>query len=241
MNAPLVFEFSDHEQASLAAAEHVLKLATTRSDEWFNLAVSGGSTPTRLFELLAGMDDFPWPAVRLFWVDERCVVSDHADSNFATCKRVLIEHTPLTKQQIFRMHGELGAEAGAMEYERQMRQVFGENGDMPQFDCILLGIGGDGHTASLFPGHPALEEQSAWVVPVTSAAGNPSVDRISLSLPVLNAAKNVLFLVTGTSKQEMVRRLVTEKDTSLPAGRVRAQSRVWILDQAAAGNEKRPE
>ena len=196
-----------------AAAKRFLALAPR------TVALAGGSTPRRLYERLAGCA-YPWPDTELFFSDERCVPPDHQDSNFRMADEALLSEVPAN---VHRMRGEACDAAG---YEEELSEVFGPG--VPSFDLMLLGLGEDGHTASLFPGDPALEEQERLVLRVQ----RPDHARLTLTLPVLSAAKTVVFLVSGTSKRQALRQLVDGEE--IPAARVRAESVIIVADEAAA-------
>ena len=198
---------------AVAAAERFLALRPR------TVALAGGSTPRRLYQRLAGCA-FPWPETEVFFGDERCVPPDHPDSNYGMASEALLSKVPA---RVHRMRGE---SCDAAAYEEELRQVFGRG--VPQFDLVLLGLGEDGHTASLFPGDPALEEEERRVVRVQ----RPDRARLTLTLPVLSAAKVALFLVAGASKREALRRLLGGEE--IPAARVRARRVVIVADEAAA-------
>ena len=164
----------------------------------FAVALSGGSTPKRMFEQLAKMV-MDWKHIHLFWVDERCVPPDHPDSNYGMTAEALLNHIEIPGENIHRIHGEQPPEPAALIYEKELRHFFGEQ--LPVFDLILLGLGSDGHTASLFPGSPALQEKKRWAVEVKhDAPPPPLVDRVTLTIPVLKEAREVIFLVSGNRK-----------------------------------------
>lgn len=195
-----------------AAAEHVVARQPR------TVALAGGSTPRALYEHLADCD-LPWPEMEVFFTDERCVPPGDQDSNFRMANEALLSKVPVS---VHRMPGEL-CDAGS--YETEMRDVFGAT---PAFDLVLLGLGADGHTASLFPGDTALEEDQRWVV----AVRRPDHQRLTLTLPVLSAARLALFIVTGPMKREALRRLLAGEDS--PAARVHAGEVLIIADKAAA-------
>ncbi len=183
------------------------------------VALAGGSTPRRLYQRLAA-SAFPWPDTEVFFGDERCVPPDHPDSNFRMASESLLSKV---SARVHRMPGET-CDAGA--YESELTRVFGAA--VPEFDLVLLGLGEDGHTASLFPGDPALEEKERRVVRVQ----RPDHPRLTLTLPVLAAAKVALFLVSGEAKREPLRRLLNGED--IPAARVEARRVVIVADEAAS-------
>lgn len=212
----------------------------------FTIALAGGSTPALLYELLASPEHrgrFDWRHTHVFFGDERCVSPDHEWSNYGMVRRTLLDYVPVPEAHVHRIAGELAPEAAAAGYAAAMREVFAPTADaVPRFDLILLGMGDDAHTASLFPGMPALSEREAWAVGTdVPAYVRPQVARVTLTFPVLNAAAEVLFLVTGQAKAEPVRRVLhdVQPDATaavLPAARVRPQDGLltWLLDEAAA-------
>jgi len=206
--------------ASAAAAE--------RASRPFVLGLSGGRTPQRLYELLAE-SPIDWSRARLFFCDERCVPPDDPASNYRLVHDALLSRVR-GEIHVLRMRGEAEAEGAAREYETALERL----GDP---DVVLLGVGADGHTASLFPGSRALEEPSRLVVPALAPAGVTPRGRLTLTLPALARARRALFLVSGASKQEILARLRADSAESrrLPAARVRARESVaWLADRAAA-------
>jgi 6-phosphogluconolactonase len=204
----------------------------------FVVALSGGTTPRKFYRLLGSppyREKVDWDRVHLFWVDERCVPKEDEASNFKLVFDTVLSAVPIPEKNIHPMRTERGAEQGAREYEEELRKFFGGS-ISPMFDLILLGVGEDGHTASLFPGSESLRERSRLVVPVY--LGEPGKDRITLTLPVLNQARHILFLVAGHSKAEMVRTILEKEAhrTHFPAGLVHpANGQVtWFIDEEAA-------
>jgi 6-phosphogluconolactonase len=208
----------------------------------FRVCLSGGSTPRRLYEALAvsrgkpGMTPLDWKAVEFYFGDERCVPSDDPASNFGMVRATLFQALQIRDGQIFRMRGEADPEQAAQEYERLLRDRFGPAG-WPRFDLLLLGLGEDAHVASLFPVSAALYECRRAVVP-TVAPREPQ-RRISLTIPVLNEAEAVLFLVSGPAKAQAVRRALERTgpaDPEVPASYVQPLHGrlLWLLDRAAA-------
>ncbi len=198
----------------------------------FTLALSGGSTPRPLYQLLATdewRDQIDWARVHLFWGDERAVAPDHADSNYRLAREALIDHVPIPDGQVHRIHGEVDPEAAAAAYEQTLRSVAGDG-----LDLVLLGLGRDGHTASLFPNRPAGREATRWVVADQDPTGRA---RITLTPPAINAARTVAFIVTGADKA-LVLQAVREGSPApdlLPAQRIGPLHGrlVWIVDHAA--------
>lgn len=203
----------------------------------FKVALSGGTSPVPLFELLRARDwahRIPWDRITFFWADERCVGPENEDSNYGMARKELLSHVSAT--HFYRIRGEFPPEEAAQRYERQLRDDFGLSGnELPRFDLILLGMGRDGHTASLFPGSPELGEKKRLVTDVYMPDGQK--DRVSLTLPVLNNARCCMFLVNGQDKHNALGRVMSLlEEPALPAQMVRPQSGdlVWIVDEAAA-------
>src|SRR5918994_2807823 len=203
----------DIAELSRQSAERFSQLAlqSVESAGRITVALSGGSTPQHLYSLLASPDykaQIPWSNVELFWGDERCVPPDHPESNFRMAQEALLSKIKIPSENIHRMRGEQESQAAAAEYEKELQKIFGLNsGALPRFDLILLGIGEDGHTASLFPNSDALNETKHLVVAPFVAKLNSY--RLSLTLPVLNNAANVWFLVMGTSKADAVKQALS--------------------------------
>jgi 6-phosphogluconolactonase len=200
----------------------------------FAVVLAGGSTPKATYQILARdyADPIDWSTVHVFFGDERTVPPDHEDSNYGMAREALLDHVPVAG--VHRMRGELPPDEAAGAYEEELRDFFGA-AELPRFDLILLGIGGDGHTASLFPETSALEVHDRWVV------ANPvlklDTTRITLTVPVINAARAVYFLVVGEGKAEALAQIL-EGDPDpreYPASLIQPQSEpVWMLDRSAA-------
>jgi 6-phosphogluconolactonase len=210
--------------------------AVARSDR-FAVALSGGNTPRSLYATLARAEfrnEIPWDHIHFFWGDERAVPADHPDSNYRMAREALLAKVPVPEENIHRVETERGAEEAAAAYEATLRAVFSLAADArPRFDLILLGLGDEGHTASLFPGSAALGEQKRLVV--ATYVEKLKSDRITMTLPVLNHAANVYFLVSGASKAKVVKELL-RSHADLPAAKVQpANGRlVWLVDREAA-------
>ena len=231
---PTIAEMSE---AALAEILRVLNDAVAKRGR-FSIALCGGHTPAKLYALWAEKykTQTPWDRVHLFFGDERFVPEDDLLSNYRMAQETLIAHVPIPKENVHPMLTNFpSAEKAAEAYEVELRKFFGE--DAPAFDVQLLGLGVEGHTASLFPGSPALEEQRRWVVAVTAPAEPPQ--RLTLTPVVLNQGLNTFFLVAGENKREILAALRSEPQnvpSKYPAGRIRpARGVVWYLDQAAAG------
>jgi 6-phosphogluconolactonase len=229
---------------SQAAASEFFRCATDAvgARGRFTVALSGGSTPRGLFKLLATdpawRDQLPWDRMQFFWGDERHVPPEHADSNFRMANEVMLSVVPAPAANIHRIHGEAANAAdAASEYEAELRETFDlPEGQVPRFDLILLGLGPEGHTASLFPGTRALAETHRLVV--SNWVGKLFADRITLTAPVLNNAACVMFIVSGEDKATALKAVLEgpyEPD-QLPAQLVNPTNGrlVWLLDRAAA-------
>jgi 6-phosphogluconolactonase len=168
------------------------------------VVITGGSTPRAAFERVAE-ERSDWSGTDLWFTDERCVAPDHEHSNYRMAREALFDR--IEGETVHRMQGELGPEDGAAAYERELRAAFGD--ELPAFEFILLGLGPDAHTCSLFPGEDALGERERWAVGVETPGMAPLVSRITLTLPVVNAARALVFLVTGEDKAEAVARAFT--------------------------------
>lgn len=224
---------------SLAVAGQFVRLTTTAARERGRCAValSGGSTPRGVYQLLAQeplRSRVLWDQIEFFWGDERHVPVDHPDSNYRMVAETLLSKVPIRPRNIHRIHAEIADPAlAAQEYEDDMRATFGAVA-VPRFDLILLGIGADGHTASLFPGTSALAERRRWCVANwVSALG---AYRLTMTLPVLNAARTATFVVSGAEKAAIVRDAV-RGTRDVPARLVQPAGGdlQWLLDRAAAG------
>ena len=226
------------------AAAHELVAASAdafRDHGVFRPAFSGGSTPRLLFETLATSAFRPlvdWMRAQIFFVDERCVPPTDERSNYRLAKEHLLDPLGIPAENVFRMRGEEQPIRAADDYEDVLRREFARVDHLPQFDFVLLGLGPDGHTASLFPETCAVEETRRWV----AANHVPKLNewRLTLTLPVLNAARRAVFLVVGTGKRDAVAAVLRPEKASpvLPASLVRPDhgSLVWIVDEGAAAS-----
>ncbi|MEO6390845.1 MAG: 6-phosphogluconolactonase, partial [Pyrinomonadaceae bacterium] len=204
----------------------------------FDVALSGGSTPRMTYEMLASEEyssRVDWPLVHFFWSDERCVAPDNEQSNYLLAAEAMLNHLPIEPEQIHRMHGEDESAQAAAAYEAELRTHFGS--DEPRFDLIYLGMGDDGHTASLFPGSPAVDDLDHLV-------SAPFVEkfqthRLTMTLLTINAAAQVIFLTAGAAKTNVLREVLRDGDSGaapLPARLVRPANGdlLWLVDEAAA-------
>ena len=227
-------------EMSEAALDEILRIVNDAVAKRgrFAIALSGGHTPAKLYALWAEehKTETPWDRVHLFFGDERFVPKDDLLSNYRMVRQTLIDQVPIPEENVHPMLTNFPSpEKAAEAYEVELRKFFGE--DPPAFDVQLLGLGIEGHTASLFPGSPALDEQQRWVVAVTAPAEPPQ--RLTLTPVVLDQGLNTFFLVAGEDKREILTALRSEPQdaqSKYPAGRIRpARGVVWYLDQAAAG------
>ena len=203
-----------------------------------SLVLAGGSTPRTLYERLTADDAprLPWNLIDVWFGDERCVGPDDPASNYGMARDAMLAHLPVPPENVRRIEGELGAQAAADAYDAALRAECGAMTDGREtFDLVLLGIGTEGHTASLFPGHPALGARTRWAVPIDPAPPTaiPQIPRVTLTLPALTGALDVLFLAAGAEKAPIVQ-AVRDGDVSLPAGLVRGRERTaWLVDHDA--------
>ena len=228
------------EDVARAAASRFVDIAATAISQSgrFSAALAGGSTPKRTYELLANKeyrDHVAWPKVHLFFGDERTVAPTHRDSNYRMASESIISRVPIPAQNIHRIDGEGDAVANASLYEDDLRNFF-EPGSSPRFDLVLLGMGEDGHTASLFPGTTALREREAWVVANWVAKLNTY--RITLTPTAINNAANIIFLVTGPGKSGPLFEVLRGQPDpqKLPSQLIQPVngSLLWFLDKPAA-------
>lgn len=247
---PEVRRLADKEGVSRAAAEefHRLSAAAVAARGRFSVALSGGSTPRRLYEILAGppwRETIDWTRVELFFGDERAVAPDHADSNFRTAREALLDPLGLAPLRVHRMEAERSnLDAASLAYEATLARVFGLRAgvsDPPALDLVLLGMGADGHTASLFPYTPALRETRRWCVP--NYVPKLDAQRMTLTYPVLNRAAAVVFLVAGDDKAEPLAAVLEgpADPERLPSQRVRPVDGrlLFLVDEAAAAKLER--
>lgn len=236
--------FSDEGALIRAQAERIVKVAAEAigSRGRCLLALSGGSTPRPLYQLLASPPHaaaIDWSRVHLFWGDERCVPPDHPDSNYRMTREALIDRVPLPPDNVHRVRGEDPPERAAEAYERVLREFFGP-GDKParSFDLTLLGLGPDGHTASIFPGTAATTETTRWAMAV-HVQHPRDMWRVTLTPIVLNASADVTFLVAGAGKAARLQQVVEDRDERrplLPAQLIKPSNGKlhWMVDAAAA-------
>jgi 6-phosphogluconolactonase len=228
----------DNAALGRAAVQEFHRVAQAAVDERgrFSVALAGGNTPRNVYSLLAEEHkQLPWDRVHVFFGDERHVPPQHPDSNFHMASESLLSKVPIPDKNVHRIRAELSPNSAAQEYEEQLRGYFHlTTNDWPRFDLVLLGLGDDGHTASLFPGTAALRESSCtvaanWVEKLQSF-------RITLTLPVLNHAAEVVFLVSGEVKAKILNDVVRPGAKKYPAQMVQPQDGrlLWLADQDAA-------
>ncbi len=230
--------FADLDGLSHAALNELLRVMHEAIDQRgrFAIALAGGRTPARLYSLWSHEQPMPWDRVQLFWGDERFVPHNDLLSNFRMVREALIAHVPIPPANVYPIPTDQPSpEQAAQAYESTLRAFFGAAA--PAFDLVLLGLGPEGHTASLFPGSPVLDEKKQLVAAVKAPANPPN--RITLTPVVLNLARNTFFLVSGTDKRAIITALRQEPPTTadqFPAARVRpAGPVVWFLDRGAYG------
>jgi len=232
--------FDDPEQVARAAAERFVQAAEDSISERgrFSTALSGGSTPRRVYELLAGSDyrvRIDWSRTHIFFGDERCVPADHPDSNYRMAYETLLSRVPLPLVNIHPIKGDGDPRANAQAYEQELRTFFSAL-DWPRFDLTFLGLGDDGHTASLFPGTAALQEQRTWVV--ANWVEKLKSFRITLTAPAINYSRRIIFLVTGSNKAAPLAAVLDgpRDPERLPAQLIQAVDGTleWLVDKTAA-------
>lgn len=235
--------YPDADALARAAAVELLRRAqaSIAARGVFTLSLAGGSTPRKLYSLLAtdtAFRDFPWAKTQLFFGDERHVAPDHKDSNYLMVSDTLLKSGLVPAANVHRVPAELpDADQAAQQYEAEMKTVFTESmrsGGFPRFDAVLLGMGPDGHTASLFPGSKGLDEKQRWCIGNWVEKFNSA--RITFTFPVLNAAEAVLLLIAGADKADMLHEVLVTKQTTYPVMLVQPAKgeKVWMLDHAAA-------
>lgn len=205
----------------------------------FAVALSGGSTPRATFSLIAADQSdpskhLPWDKIHVFWGDERHVPPTDPQSNYRMANETLLSKVPIPSQNVHRIPAELDAADAASDYENELHNFFHPaNREWPRFDLIMLGIGPEGHTASLFPGSPAAAEDSRWVA--ANWVEKLRTDRITLTFPVINHAAEVMFLVAGEDKAAILQRVIRQQDAELPATRIQPESGrlLWLVDKGA--------
>lgn len=234
---------SDNDLARTVAAEFAATVG--REKTFFSVAFSGGSTPGKFFRELADpgyQDRIPWEKILFFWADERCVPPDHPESNYGMTRSLLLDKIPAPAENIFRIRGEDDPEKESERYSREIRRILPSvAGQVPRLDWIFLGIGEDGHTASLFPGSEILEVRDR----ICAAARHPLSGQVrtTMTLPLLNRSRRISFIVTGRKKAKLIAEIINKKDgyENYPAGRIQPEAGLleFFLDREA-GSELMP-
>lgn len=239
---PEVHSFKTLRDASLALAERIVETARVAIEEHgqYTMAISGGKTPELLYSLLASefSERMGWNSIHLFWGDERFVPQDHPDSNFRMAYHAWISKVPIPRQNIHRIPTETETpEEAARSYEKTLKEFFNppDNKSIPAFDAILLGVGTDGHTASLFPGSRVLGEKSRWVVSVEAPPSVFPKKRITLTLPLINSSREVFFFAFGDEKKNVLSKIFEDPEKAkkvYPAAMVKAQEKLlWYVEK----------
>ena len=238
---PEIRIFKDAENLSRAAASFFIEQAgeSITKRNHFLVALNGGNTPMRLFQLLA--TDFrkhvDWSKVQLFWGDERCVAPDDPGSSYGQAREILLGRVPIPDSNIHRIKGELGPAEAAKEYSLVLKELSSPPLEWPRFDLVYLGMGEDGHTASLFPGSSVDIAEPA--IPVTAHYQDRPADRVTLTPVVLNSARMVVFMVTGEKKAITLAEVLSDRYNPelYPAQRIRPREGklIWLVDEGAAG------
>jgi 6-phosphogluconolactonase len=237
---PEIRIFKDLEKLSRAAAEYFVEQAaqSIEKGDRFLVALNGGGTPARLFQLLA--TDFHakvnWSEVHVFWGDERCVPPDDPGSSYGQARDMLLSQVSIPDSNIHRIKGELGPAAASKEYSLTLREFGSPGYEWPRFDLIYLGMGEDGHTASLFPGSPM--DVSSPTMPVTAHYQDRPANRVTLTPVVLNHARSIIFMASGEKKAQTLAEVLSDRYNPelYPAQRIEAKDGqlIWLVDEAAA-------
>lgn len=246
----MIMEFTTIHEASIAAVKKIIEIARHAIVEKgiCTIVLAGGASPKLTYEHLSDpscAQQIDWHRCHFFWGDERWVAATHPDSNFALANKTFLAKLHIPRYNIHQIPtDQTKPEIGAAMYEKHLRSFFhsqplaatnsiDEISGCPSFDLILLGMGPDGHTASLFPGSDLLEEKKKWVAAVEAGVGSPPVPRITLTLPVLNQARNILFIIAGNRKRKILDAIVTQPgaaETLYPAARIKpAGNLIWLV------------
>jgi 6-phosphogluconolactonase len=235
---PLVQIWSSRNDLDKSVAEKIFNVIRTSLNENSRccIALSGGETPRNVYRLMgrdAANRTIDWKRVQVFFCDERAVPPDNPDSNYGMIEREWLSQIPIPQENVHRMKGEIDPNVASQEYDQEMRKTFGS--DSIGLNLVLLGVGEDGHTASLFPGTDAVLEQEAFVKPVFVRQKNNW--RLTLTLPVFNAARKTIFFAAGKKKASIIRRILETKgaDDKLPASLIRPKDGTlcWMIDEDA--------
>jgi 6-phosphogluconolactonase len=238
---PEIHIFNDLEELSRAAANLFIEQAaqSIRERNRFLVALNGGSTPTRLFELLATdyHENVDWSKVHVFWGDERCVPPDDAGSSYGQARDILLSHALIPDSNIHRIKGELGPDEASKDYSLTLREFASPPLEWPRFDLVYLGMGEDGHTASLFPGSPA--DISESTMPVTAYYQDRPANRVTLTPIIFNSARMIVFMATGEKKANTLAEVLSDRynPERYPAQRIDPSDGrlIWLVNEAAAG------
>ncbi|RGB31743.1 6-phosphogluconolactonase [Rhizophagus diaphanus] len=243
MSAPIVYTFPNTQKLSISLADLVVKLCKESIEirDRFTVGISGGSLPKLLAADLKNRQGIEWEKWEVFFCDERLVPLDHEDSNYSLCKKEFFDHVSIPEDQIYTINPSLFQEIDEEEvvddYEKKLISVFATVNSVkfPVFDLLLLGVGPDGHTCSLFPDHPLLEENVGWVAYIGDSP-KPPPRRITFTLPVVNHAHNIAFVATGEGKQDVLKEIIENSESKLPSALVKPVTGklYWFLDDAAA-------
>jgi 6-phosphogluconolactonase len=239
MIARIIHGFDGLDALSQGAVDEIVRISAESIAEHgrFSMALSGGSTPRRTYELLAQRTDIDWTRTELVFGDERFVPADDPRSNYRMAREALLSRIPIPESNVHAIPTNAPTvEAAAEQYDATLREAFGANGVGHTVDVALLGLGPDGHTASLFPDDPAASERSRWAIPVAApTAVQPAVPRVSTTLPFLNAARTAIFLIAGEDKRPVVAQILRKApgDSPYPAGMIApAEFCFWLIDRS---------
>ncbi|AQS87370.1 6-phosphogluconolactonase [Neoasaia chiangmaiensis NBRC 101099] len=229
----------DGEAIAQHMAHWLLEQALEKKDGPFVVALSGGSTPKHLFQLLAEpaiAERFPWDRTQIFYGDERYVPIDDPSNNYAMSREALLSHVPVPAANVHRMPTEGEPSSDAARYQKELQEVYGQDTlqpGKPLFDVVMLGMGPDGHTASLFPRQPVLQEKKLWVS--TCTPDNAPHTRLTLTYPAIHSSRHVVFMLAGDGKAEMLARVRRGDDASLPSSHITTEGDLtFLVDEAAA-------
>jgi 6-phosphogluconolactonase len=237
MQKPMIRVFPDVRLLADHFAEFLEKFLADNPDKPVTIALSGGSTPAAIFRHLSEHynDKIHWNQLQFFWGDERCVPPDHKESNYRMARETLLEPLGIPDENIFRVKGEMQPQEANLHYTQTILENVPQIDGYPRFDLVMLGLGDDGHTASIFPG----DEKAIGSGKVCEWVSHPQTGqkRVTLTFPVINNAKKVVFLATGAGKAAMVKEVVG-KNESYPASLVNPEKGElkWLMDEAAAGS-----
>jgi len=239
-------EFDEHSKLSQKAAEHIISIAneSVKARGYFTMALSGGNSPVQIYDRLGDpplKNKMPWSRTLVFWGDDRYLLPGDRESNYHIAYEAMISKVNIPQANIFRIPTEVSPiEMAAALYETIMRKVFVKlrsidiEKKLPVFDLVILGVGKDGHTASLFPGHKAVNEKERWVTFVKAHARMTLRERVTITLPVINAARNIMFIIAGEGKGDMIKSILTDSKHGkiYPATMIKPDGQtVWFIDR----------